>query len=269
MSFLFLTSRPSGAQVIAAAHVAGFGVFFAGMAVVLAASYAVVASYGVSIVVLAAVVVVLTTPLSVWAWRSRLTRARLEPDLAELRRQHATDPQRLAEETAALFKEHGVSLWSGFLPSVLPALVFLSAYEAIRGVAHRVRGAEGFRPRYLPHSSRLFHALTSSATMRFWGVDLARSGAAALQLSAWSAGLFLGLVLITVGAAIWQQHLVRSALPHTGDPGPAVARRAGLFLPALFAIWGLGLPLAVTLYYASANVVRLVQQVVIIRTHPW
>jgi YidC/Oxa1 family membrane protein insertase len=236
------------------------------MAILLACTYALVASYGLSIIVLSAAVTALTTPLACWAWRSQMRRAHLEPKLAELRRRHHNDRRRLASETAAVFKENGVSPWAGLLPSLLPAPIYLSVYEVIRGLTHRTRGSGLFSPRFLPHSSRLFHALASSATMRFWGIDLARTGAAALQLSGLSAGIFLGLVAITVGAGMYQQRLVRSALPRPSDPSKA-PHRTLLFLPALFAIWGLAVPLGVTLYYASSSTVRVVQQWMIVRGH--
>jgi YidC/Oxa1 family membrane protein insertase len=200
---------------------------------------------------------------------SQLTRARLEPELVELRRRHANDPQRLASETAALFRAHRVSPYSSCLSSLLPAPIYLSAYEVIRGLTHRAGGSALFQPRYLPHASRLFHSLTATTTMKLWGVDLARTGVVGMQVSPLSAGVFLGLVAILVTAGVWQQHLVRSAMPQSAERGSAAGQRAARILPALFAIWGLALPVGVTLYYASMSVARLAQQWVSIRGHPW
>jgi YidC/Oxa1 family membrane protein insertase len=210
----------------------------------------------------------LTTPLAAWGSRAQQTRARLQPELDRRRRQHANDRDRLASETAALFRQHGVSPLAGCLPAVLAAPLYFAMYKVIRGLTQRAPGSALFHPRYLPHSSRLFHALASSTTMHFWGVDLARTGAAAIQFSPLSAAMFLGLVVITVSAGIWQQHLARPHLHQTTPSAPA-AQRAVLFLPALFAIWGLALPLAVTLYYTTASLVRLAQQAILLKTHPW
>ncbi|MGH3599053.1 MAG: YidC/Oxa1 family membrane protein insertase [Pseudonocardiaceae bacterium] len=267
MSFPFRLPRPSGALVVALSPVAALDILFAGMAVLLAASYVMTASYGLTIVGLSFMITTALSPLAVWGWRSQVTRAELEPELAELRRRHAGDRQRLASDTAALFKDHGSSPWTGCLPSLVPAAVYLSAYEVIRGLTHRVSGSALLHPRYLPHGSLLFHSLVSSTSMSFWGVDLARTGAAALQLSPPAAGLYLALVVITVGAGVWQQHLVRSALPRPGGPTPVAAQRVVTFLPALIAVWGLALPLAVTLYYASTSIARLVQQWIVVSGH--
>ncbi len=269
MRFLIHPSRPSGALAAIISHIAMFDILYAGMAALLIASYAVFASYGLSIVVLAVAVTAATAPLALWGWRSQLTRARLEPELVELRRLHINDRQRLASETAALFKAHRLSPYSSCLSSLLPAPIYLSAYEVIRGLTHRAGGSALFQPRYLPHASRLFHSLTATTTMKLFGVDLARTGVVALQVSPLSAGVFLGLVGIIVAAGVWQQHLVRYAMPQPAGEGLAAVQRAAQFLPALFAISGLALPLGVTLYYGSISVARLAQQGVLIRGHLW
>lgn len=269
MRFLFHLSRPPGPLAAIISHVAVLDVLCAGMAVVLVAGFAVSTSYGLCIVVLAVAVTAATTPLVVWGWRSQLARARLEPKLVELRRRYANDRRRLASETAALFKSQRVSPYASCLTSLLPAPIYLSAYEVIRGLTHRAGGSALFQPRYLPHASRLFHSLTATATMRFWGVDLAHTGVIALQVSPLTAGMFLGLVAIIVVAGIWQQRLVRTAIPQPGDVRSAAVQRVARFLPASFAIWGLALPLGVTLYYASMSMARLAQQWILIRGHPW
>jgi YidC/Oxa1 family membrane protein insertase len=269
MSFLPHLSRPLGAPIGAILHVGALDTVLVAMAMLLVACYALTGSYGGSIVILGAAVSTLTTPLAARAWRSHQARVRLEPELDGLRRQHGKDRQRLASETAALFKEHGVSPLAGCLPALLPAPLYFAVYEVIRGLTHRAPGSALFRPRYLPHSSRLFHALASNTVMHFWGVDLARTGAAALQLSALSAGLFAGLVAVTAAAGILQQRLARPPDRRANGAGPAAAQRAAMLLPALFAVWGLALPLAVTLYYTTASLVRLAQQAILLKAHPW
>ncbi len=262
---LIRVTRPLGVFGVALDHVGVLHALFTAMAVLFAASYGLVASYGVSIVILSAAVTLVTTPMVAWGWRSQLARTRLEPELNELRLRYGKDRRRLASETAALFKAHGASPWAAGLTTLLPAPLYLAALEVIRGLTHRVAGSVTFRPRYLPHSSHLFTALASGATMRFWGVDLAQTGAALLQISALSAGLFLGLVAITIGAGIWQQHLIRTSLRSPSQPMSATVQRATLFLPAFFAIWGLALPLGVTLYYATSALVRLMQQYALVK----
>ncbi|WP_018656804.1 YidC/Oxa1 family membrane protein insertase [Actinomadura flavalba] len=82
-----------------------------------------------AIVVLTLGVRALLLPLAVRAARGQRARARLAPELAELRRRHGADPVRLREESAALFRREGVSPLAGFGPALLQAPFFLVLYR--------------------------------------------------------------------------------------------------------------------------------------------
>lgn len=235
----------------------------------LAALYAWTGSYALVIIILGTGITTLSTPSAASTWRSQVARARLAPELEDLQRRYRTDPRSLAAETRALFKRHGVSPLAGCLPALISAPILLGVYQVVRGLTYRPPGAVNFRPRYLLHSSRLYYSLAASSTMRSWGVNLASSGATALQISMSSAGLFVVLVAITVIAGLYQQHIVRKALPGSGSIGSTKADRLLRLLPAVFAIWGLAVPLAVTLYYASSSLTRLAQQWLLIKLHPF
>jgi YidC/Oxa1 family membrane protein insertase len=64
--------------------------------------------------------------------RSARTMRTLAPHLAELRRKHGTDRQRLAAETQKLHKEHGVSPLGGCLPMLLQLPVFIGLLHVLR-----------------------------------------------------------------------------------------------------------------------------------------
>ncbi|MFC5993197.1 membrane protein insertase YidC [Pseudonocardia hispaniensis] len=64
--------------------------------------------------------------------RSGRAMRKLAPQLAELRKRHAHDKQKLAEETQKLQREHGVNLMGGCLPMLIQAPVFLALYHVLR-----------------------------------------------------------------------------------------------------------------------------------------
>jgi len=264
-----LSARRFAAVATGASFLSPLNYLFVLMASLLALIYAAVGSYAVTIIVVGVGVTLLSTPLTASMWRSQVTRARLAPELDELNRKFASDRRRLASETAGLFKSHGVSPWAGCLPALLSAPIFLSLYQVIRGLTYRPPSSRFFQPRYLAHASRLFHSLAASTTMQAWGVDLGKTGAAALQISPWSAGFFLALVAVTVLSGVWQQHLVKTALPTPSSPTTSSVQTLSTIVPWLFAVWGVVLPLAVTLYYASSSIVRVAQQWILIKAHPF
>ncbi|GEL18518.1 membrane protein insertase YidC [Pseudonocardia asaccharolytica] len=56
----------------------------------------------------------------------------LAPQLAELRKRHADDKQKLVEETQRLQREHGVNMMGGCLPMLIQAPVFIALYHVLR-----------------------------------------------------------------------------------------------------------------------------------------
>ena len=271
MPSLFFSSRPLVAAAMGNAHVVVFPGLFAILAGVLAAAYWLVPSYASAVVVLTGVVMVITWPLSHRAMRAQAAMAKLQPRLVELRRKHKDDPRRLSAETRALFKEHHASPAAGCLPAMLQLPLFIAMYQVIRGLAHRPALGATFRPRYLPHASRLYKALAASHTMHSWGIDLAQTGIVALHATALSAVVFCVLIAITIAAGLAQQHMVtkltRPATRPKSDT-PAHMELAGPFAQILFGCWALVLPVGVGLYYATSSVIRLAQQATFIRIHP-
>jgi YidC/Oxa1 family membrane protein insertase len=68
-------------------------------------------------------------PLTLRLVAAERARARLAPGLAELRRRHAGDPRRLAEELTALHRAEGAHPLAGCLPAVLQLPCFAVAYR--------------------------------------------------------------------------------------------------------------------------------------------
>jgi YidC/Oxa1 family membrane protein insertase len=269
MSYSFSQPGRTATLVAAASSSSVVAPLFVAVAALLAAIYVGVGSFATMIIVLGAGITLLSTPLANAAWRSQLARARLAPKLDELKRQHRNDSKRFAEESSLLFEQHGISPWTGCLPAAVSGLIYFSVYRALKGLTNKPAGSRFIQPRYVPHSSRLFHVLASSTAVNSWGVNLATTGVAAIQLSATSAGLFLAVVAVAVAAGIWQQHLIKAALPRPSGSSSSAANRLSTLVPALFAASALVLPLAVSIYYASASLIRLVQQWAIIRSHPF
>ena len=60
--------------------------------------------------------------------------ARLEPQLAKIRARYKTDPQRLAVETAELYRRHNVKVVDGrgLLGTLVRAPVFIALFSAVR-----------------------------------------------------------------------------------------------------------------------------------------
>jgi YidC/Oxa1 family membrane protein insertase len=74
-------------------------------------------------------------PLTRRAVRGERARLGLVPALAALRRRHAGNPTRLAEESMALYRSAGVSPWAGLMPALAQAPVFVVLFHIFAGQA--------------------------------------------------------------------------------------------------------------------------------------
>ena len=73
----------------------------------------------VAIVVSTVAVRLLLLPLSYYALRGQVAQSRLAPQLQALRQRHRGDPDRLTREVRALYRDHGTSMFAGYLPLLL------------------------------------------------------------------------------------------------------------------------------------------------------
>ncbi|MET9435165.1 membrane protein insertase YidC [Streptomyces sp. NPDC006551] len=91
------------------------------------------AATAAAIVLFTALVRLAIHPLARAAARGQKARTRIAPQLAELRRKHAKNPERLRKEVGALHARENVSPFSGMLPSLLQLPAFLLMYHLFAG----------------------------------------------------------------------------------------------------------------------------------------
>ncbi len=73
----------------------------------------------VAIVASTVAVRLLLLPLSYYALRGQVAQSRLAPQLHALRQRHRGDPDRLTREARALYRDHGTTMFAGYLPLLL------------------------------------------------------------------------------------------------------------------------------------------------------
>ena len=124
-------------------------------------------------------------PLSYYAVRGERARGRLLPQVQELQRRHAKDPERLRRELATLQRAEGTTMYAGCLPLLLQ-LPFFSVMHRLF-LSHSVAGAP---------NALLSHRLLAAPLGSWW---LGGAGPVSAQ-GAVFAGLFVLLAVIGVAA---------------------------------------------------------------------
>lgn len=111
--------------------------FFDGVPVINA-----IGAYGLAVIVITAVIKLILSPLYEYqiraGRRTMLQQRTLAPELAELRKKHKGDPQRLNQATMELYRERGInplSSMSGCLPSLIQLPILDALYWVFRDAA--------------------------------------------------------------------------------------------------------------------------------------
>ena len=91
-------------------------------------------SFVVAITALTLLLRLITMPLQIKSIRSTRATAALQPQIAELQKKYGNDKERLVTEQQKLYKEAGVSPFSGCLPTLVQMPIWIGLYQGINSV---------------------------------------------------------------------------------------------------------------------------------------
>ncbi|MGQ5226086.1 YidC/Oxa1 family membrane protein insertase [Streptomyces sp. yara] len=215
-----------------------------------------------AIIAFTALVRLLVHPLSRAAARGQKARAALQPRIAELRRKHGKNPEKLQKAVMELHAEEKVSPLSGCLPSLLQLPAFFLLYHLFSS------GSIGGEPNAL-----LTHQLLDAPLGGRWADALADGGAFG------GAGVvYLGLFAVVAVVAYFSYRLSRrmteasAAMAGAGvDPQvPGAAAMGGVmkvmpFMSFFTLVTVAVVPLAAALYVVTSTTWSVIERSVLYR----
>ncbi len=215
-----------------------------------------------AIIAFTALVRLLVHPLSRAAARGQKARAALQPRIAELRREHGKNPEKLQKAVMELHAEEKVSPLSGCLPSLLQLPAFFLLYHLFSS------GSIGGEPNAL-----LTHQLLDAPLGGRWADALADGGAFG------GAGVvYLGLFAVVAVVAYFSYRLSRrmtEASAATAGAGadpqvPGAAAMGGVmkvmpFMSFLTLVTVAVVPLAAALYVVTSTTWSVIERSVLYR----
>lgn len=104
--------------------------------------YHFVGDFGLSIILLTIVLYLLLLPLTRRQLKMMKVTQAMQPELAEIRRQHAGDLQAQTAATQALYQRYGFRPSSSFLPLLVQAPIFTGLYASLNIVLNHTRLAQ-------------------------------------------------------------------------------------------------------------------------------
>ncbi|MBA3287262.1 MAG: membrane protein insertase YidC [Acidimicrobiia bacterium] len=243
----------------------------------LAKFYDFTGDYTISIALIALVVMLIITPLTLKSTKGMLEMQRLAPEMRKLQQQHRNDRVKLNEEMMKLYQEHKVNPMSSCLPLVAQMPVFIIMFRILHGLTYRPVGAArpaaravliaagrdssefGFLPRYISHQTELFDSLVGQREMNSIGLDLARSAATALG-DGFATGLPYALLVVALGGIYFLQQRMVAARAAVSPTMSASQQKLMQYLPVVFAIFQVFFLLGLVIYYMAQAIFRIVQQ---------
>ena len=246
--------------------------------------YGLTNSYTIAIAMIAAVVMAITTPLTLKSTKGMLEMQKLAPEMRKLQNEYRNDRTKLNEEMMKLYQEHKVNPMASCLPLLAQAPVFYIMFRILRGVAYIPSGAArpvsdavwgafgnaeevadpGFIPRYLATDSALYESLFGKHEMVSLGLDLSKSAAVHVADGFVSALPYILLVVLLGGLYFVQQRMVaaRASISPTMSAGQAKLMQ---YLPVFFAVFQIFFLAALVVYYIFQTLLRIAQQAYITR----
>ncbi|PWU18092.1 MAG: hypothetical protein C5B48_15145 [Candidatus Rokuibacteriota bacterium] len=189
--------------------------------------YAYTGNYGVAIILLTVITKVLFFPLTIKSMSSMKAMQALQPQINAIRSKYKSDPQRMQQETMALYREHKVNPLGGCLPMIVQIPIFYALYVSL-SVSVELQ-------------NQPFICFGRLFGVDLWICDLASHDPTYV------------LPLLMGGSMFIQQKMT----PTMGDPRQA---KMMLFMPVLFTFMFLNLPSGLVLYWTLSNVLQIAQQ---------
>jgi YidC/Oxa1 family membrane protein insertase len=240
--------------------------------------YGLTGSYAIAIAMIAGVVMLLVTPLTLKSTKGMLEMQRLAPEMRRLQQEHRADRQKLNEEMMKLYSEHKVNPMASCLPLLAQTPVFIVMFRIMLGLTYlplganeviaksvlRAGGADnpdvvGFIPRYIDTDSVMFGDLARQTEMVSLGLDLSLSPAQALGDNFARGLIYALLVVILGGLYFFQQRMVAARATMSPSMSPT-QQKLMQYLPVFFAVFQIFFLLGLVIYYIVQAILRILQQ---------
>jgi YidC/Oxa1 family membrane protein insertase len=199
-----------------------------------------VGPFGIAIVLLTILIKLIIAPVFQYqlttSRRVQAEQRRIAPELAKVRKQYKKDPQRLNQETMALYKEHNINplaQMSGCLPALVQSPILIALFYVIRDA----------------HSTLHIHDLT------FLGISLDKT---ALQKGQFALAILLPLL---AGLTTFVQTKMMTQPGQVQDPTQAaMTQNMTMIMPVFIGFISLQFQTALALYWVVSNLFSIGQQ---------
>ncbi len=210
-----------------------------------------IGNYGLTIIVFTIIIRIILFPLSIQQRKSMEVQKKLNPQVQELQKKYAKDPQTLNAKTMELYKENKYNPLSGCLPMLVQIPVIWSLFSVFRN-AHVYIPEEALNQAFLWLPNLIAPDTLSNILP---AAEVFTKVPGVLPIIA---------ALFTYLTSKRAQQQTAAATAASGQKGPNMSAMTVMF-PIMILIFGASYSAGLILYWAVSNIIQFLQDLLIAR----
>lgn len=208
-------------------------------------------AYGLSIILLTIGINILVFPLTLKQTRATRAFSSLQPEIKRIQAEYKDDPQEMQKRLMAAQKEAGATPGGCLLPLLVQMPIWISLFRLLRTPLDHISS-----------TSALGEAIATQ-DLTFLGMHLGTSPATAFGEGVLVALPYLIMIILMVSTQYIQQW--HSTIGQEKQPGQGAQQAVTKIMPLFIGFISWNFPAGLLLYWATSNLFRLGQQVLIFR----
>lgn len=214
-------------------------------------------AYGLAIILLTIAINILVFPLTLKQTRATRAFSSLQPEIKRIQAEHKDDPQEMQKRLMAAQREAGATPGGCLLPLLVQMPIWISLFRLLR---------EPLDPAFGMADTALGQALQAPDPPQFLGMALGQTPGGAFAEGLVTAIPYLIMIVLMVATQYIQQwHSMSGQERDPNQPGAGAQQAVTKIMPLFIGVISWQFPAGLVLYWATANLFRLGQQVLIFR----
>ncbi len=216
--------------------------------------------YGLSIILLTIAINIVVFPLTLKQTRATRAFTALQPTIKKIQAEYKEDPQEMQRQLMAAQKEAGATPGGCLLPLLVQMPIWFALFRLLRDPLN----AGGSTP-YVDPASALGLSIADDGGSSFLGMMLGISPSQAMANGITYALPYLIMIALMVATQYIQQWHATYGQDRPNQPGAGAQQAITRIMPLFIGFISWNFPAGLVLYWATSNLFRLGQQVLIFR----
>lgn len=212
------------------------------------------AAYGISIILLTITINILLFPLTLKQTRATRAFTALQPEIKRIQTEYKEDPQEMQRRLMEAQKEAGATPGGCLLPMLVQMPIWFALFRMLRVPLD-----------HIPANSALYTSIDSGSGNSFLGMMIDTSPSQAVSSSGFLAALPYLIIIILMVATQYIQQWHQTYGQVKPDQQKGAQQALTKIMPLFIGFISWNFPAGLVLYWATSNLFRLGQQVLIFK----